>query len=90
MRILLVEDDHQIASNIAEYLRDQSFAVDVAFDGVEGFNFAKGIAPYDIILLDRMLPGKDGASICRELRSLGVKTTIIMVTAMDSIDARVE
>jgi DNA-binding response OmpR family regulator len=41
MRILLVEDDHQIAANIAEYLRDQSFAVDIAFNGIDGFNYAK-------------------------------------------------
>jgi len=90
MRILLIEDDHQIAENIAEYLRDYSFAVDVSYDGIEGFNFAKGITPYDIILLDRMLPGKDGSTICRELRASWIKTPIIMVTAMDTVDARVE
>jgi DNA-binding response OmpR family regulator len=56
MRILLVEDDHQISANIAEYLRDQSFAVDIASDGIEGYNLAKGTTPYDVILLDRMLP----------------------------------
>lgn len=68
MRILLVEDDHQIAANIAEYLRDQSFSVDVFHDGMQAYNVASGITPYDLILLDRMLPGKDGATLCRELR----------------------
>lgn len=90
MKILLVEDDRQIAENIAEYLRDQSFAVDIAFDGIDGYNAAKGSTPYDLILLDRMLPGKDGATICRELRLAGCKTPIIMVTAMDSVESKVE
>lgn len=88
MRILVVEDERGIADNIAEYLRQYSFAVDTAYDGDEGLRFARAHA-YDIVLLDWMLPGTDGLTVCRTLRQLSPQLGIIMLTAKDTVDDRV-
>ncbi|HVW66246.1 MAG TPA: response regulator transcription factor [Candidatus Peribacteraceae bacterium] len=88
MRILVVEDEHGIADNIAEYLRQYSFAVDVAYDGNDGLHLAKANT-YDIALLDWMLPGIDGLELCKLLRKDFPSLGIIMLTAKDAVDDRV-
>ncbi|MDD4151949.1 MAG: response regulator transcription factor [Candidatus Gracilibacteria bacterium] len=90
MKILLIEDEPQISKNIEEFLKQNTFAVDIAMDGEQGFHLAKSSNPYDIIILDLMLPKKDGISVCRDLRKLDIKTPIIMLTAKDTIDNKIE
>ncbi len=88
MKILVVEDERGIAENIAEYLRQYSFAVDTAYDGNTGLELAKSNT-YDIALLDWMLPGTDGLTLCKMLRKEFPQLGIIMLTAKDTIDDRV-
>lgn len=89
MRILLVEDEPRMGHFIAKGLREQSFAVDLAPDG-EAALYQISINNYDLLLLDVMLPRKDGYTVCRELRGQGIKTPILMLTARDTVDDRVE
>jgi two-component system OmpR family response regulator len=89
MRVLLVEDELDLASAIARALADEDFAVDVAHDGDEGLLQATEI-PYDAIVLDVMLPGRTGWEVLRSLRSAGRTTPIIMLTARDAVDDRVQ
>jgi len=79
-RILVVEDNTDIAFLVAMHLRDSGAHVDVAHDGHEGLRKAMH-DPYDLVILDLMLPGKDGLEICRELRSQSFYTPILMLTA---------
>lgn len=80
MRILIVEDDHTIAQAVKEGLEQESFAVDVCFDGVDGYNAAAN-DDYDLIILDLMLPGMDGVEITKRLRQEAKHTRILMLTA---------
>jgi len=89
MRILIVEDDHKICNAIKKGLEQESFACDVAFDGKEGFGQASTIE-YDLIILDRMLPETDGLNICKALRNQGKHVPILILTAKDKIEDRVE
>lgn len=88
MRILLVEDDSGVAGFIVKGLTEERYAVDLSADGEEGYVMANAI-PYDLIILDVMLPNLDGMSICRRLRSQGKSVPIILLTAKDTIDDRV-
>lgn len=88
MRILLVEDDARLAASVTKGLREQSYAVDVAGDGDEA-SYQAEVNQYDLIILDVMLPHKNGFTVCRELRAQGVKTPVIMLTARGEIDDRV-
>jgi two-component system OmpR family response regulator len=88
MRILLVEDEADLASALARALTDEAFAVDVAPDGEEGLLRAGEIA-YNAIVLDVMLPRRDGWSVLRSLRAAGHTTPVIMLTARDDIADRV-
>jgi len=88
MRILLVEDDAVIADQLAAVLSRERFQVEVARDGEEGLDQAL-LHSYGLVILDIMLPRRDGWSVCDELRRLGVTTPILMLTARDSIDDRV-
>jgi DNA-binding response OmpR family regulator len=88
MRILLVEDNRRLNHTLKLSLMDDGYAVDPAFDGMEGEELAL-MTPYDAIILDIMLPEKDGLQVCRDLRSERLKTPIIMLTAMDAVDDRV-
>ncbi|MBP9855278.1 MAG: response regulator transcription factor [Candidatus Omnitrophica bacterium] len=88
MRILLVEDEKKIASFIERGLKEHHYTVDVAYDGEEGLYQAE-INPYDLILLDIMLPKKDGVTICRELRNQKINTPILMLTARDALKDKV-
>lgn len=88
MRILLVEDEPRVSNFIIKGLRGQSYAVDLAVDGEEAL-FKVGINDYDVIILDVMLPVKDGFQVCYELRNQGVKTPVLMLTARDGVEDRV-
>lgn len=88
MRILLVEDEPRMARFIAKGLREQSFAVDLAEDG-EAALLQMAINSYDLVLLDVMLPHKDGLAVCQELRAQSIQTPVLMLTARDAVDDRV-
>ena len=89
MRVLVVEDDPGIGSLVSEDLRDQGYAVDWAQDGDEGYALLSSF-PYDLVVLDLTLPGRDGLSITRELRSRKVGVPILMLTARDAVADRVK
>jgi DNA-binding response OmpR family regulator len=88
MRILLIEDDPKLSDSIAKHLRAESFAVDIAADGIKGENFAL-VNEYDVILLDIMLPRQDGWTTCKNLRNAHVLTPILMLTALDDVDDKI-
>ena len=88
MRVLLVEDDQRIAHFVAKGLRENTYAVDVAVDGGAAL-YQSAINVYDAIVLDVMLPIKDGFAVCRELRESGVKTPVLMLTARDAVEDKV-
>ena len=85
VRILLVEDEARVASFIARGLREHTYAVDLAADGEQALYLAS-VNPYDLVVLDLMLPVKDGYTVCRELRAGGFRLPILMLTARDGVD----
>jgi len=90
MRILVVEDEHKIANAIKKGLEQESYAVDVAYDGDDGLDFAL-TDDYDLIVLDRMLPGEtDGLQILTTMREKKLHTPVIFVTAKDRVKDRVD
>ena len=89
MRILLVEDEPRIANFVSKGLRENAFAVDVAETGEDALYQAE-INTYDAIILDVMIPEKDGFEVCRELREKGVPIPILMLTARDAVEDRIE
>jgi heavy metal response regulator len=88
MRILLVEDEERIASFVARGLKEAHYVVDVAKDGEKGLFMAE-VNEYDLLILDVMLPGKDGISVCRELRAKKIDLPILMLSAKDTTDDKV-
>src|ERR1700746_861035 len=88
MRVLLIEDDKKAASLLARGLQEEGCVVDVAPTGEAGEEQA-AINEYDVIVLDWLLPGKDGIAVCRALRERDVSTPILMLTARDSLADRV-
>jgi len=88
MRVLLVEDESRIADFIRKGLSEYGYAVDVAHDGEEALDWVD-VAEFDIVVLDVMLPVRDGIEVCRELRERGVQTPVLMLTARDAIEDRV-
>lgn len=88
MKILLVEDDERITDAVAEDLTDQHHVIDVAYDGQAGLELANAFT-YDVILLDIMLPKMNGMTLCKQLRSQGCSTPILMITARDTITDKV-
>lgn len=82
MKLLVVEDEHRIAQAIKEGLEQESYAVDLCYDGDEGLSTAQN-DEYDVIILDVMLPGMNGYEICRALRAAGDHTPVLMLTAKD-------
>src|SRR5262245_17243521 len=88
MRILLVEDEPSAAHLLAKGLREQAYAVDVAADG-ETAIFQIGTTDYDAVVLDVMLPVKNGLAVCRTIRDSGSTVPILMVTARDAVEARI-
>src|SRR5262245_51918426 len=89
MRVLVIEDEPAVAAFVKKGLREAAYAVDVADDGQTGYRLA-ATREYDTIVLDLMLPGKDGFSIIRELRDESVETPILCLTARDTVDDRVQ
>jgi len=88
MKILVVEDEERVAQFIQKGLKEEGHAVDVSYDGEDG-SFLAEVNDYDLILLDVMLPKKNGISVCREIRARGVVTPVLMLTARDSVEDRV-
>lgn len=88
MRLLLIEDDRKAARLLAKGLQEEGFVVDVAPTGEDGEEKA-AVNEYDLIVLDWLLPGKDGLAVCRALRACGSSTPILMLTARDSVADRV-
>ncbi len=89
MRILVIEDEVKIASAVKRGLEIHGYAVDMVHDGDSGYTSASS-ADYDLIVLDRMLPGMDGVTVCRKLRADDVHTPVLMLTARGTIGDRVE
>src|ERR1700694_620403 len=89
MRVLLVEDEPTAAQVLAKGLREQAYAVDIAADG-EAAIFQAGTTDYDAVILDVMLPIKNGMEVCRSIRASGCSVPILMVTARDAVEARIE
>lgn len=88
MRILLVEDEHRIAQSIKKGLEQEKYAVDVVYSGNEGYDFAS-TTTYDAIIMDLMIPGIDGLKVCAKLRSEGIHTPILMLTAKSTTEDKV-
>ena len=88
MRLLVAEDHPSLARSIANGLRDEGYAVDLTFDGEEAFHLGS-VNPYDGIVLDIMLPQRDGFSILTSLRRKGLKTPVLFLTAKDAVEDRV-
>ena len=90
IRVLIVEDNRDICENIAEYLDKHSYVMDFAYDGISAMHLAL-THPFDIIVLDLMLPGMDGLSFCRKLRAdADAQIPILMLTARDTLDDKLE
>lgn len=89
MKILIIEDDRKIASFVKKGLKEHGYVMDVCHDGDEGYDLASGES-YDVILLDIMLPGRDGLSILRALREEKNTVPVILLTARSGLDERVE
>ena len=85
MRLLVIEDERKIARVITESLKREKYAVDVAYDGEEGFNLADS-QPYDLLIVDRMLPGLEGAEIVKKLRENGKNMPILFLTALSTTE----
>lgn len=89
MRILLIEDELRIANFIERGLKEEHYAVDVADNGEKAL-YCADVNPYDLIILDIMLPDMNGFAICRELRGKGIETPILILTAKDSLQDKVQ
>jgi DNA-binding response OmpR family regulator len=89
MKILVVEDEHKIAQSIKKGLEQENFIVDLAFSGNDGFDLAS-TEEYDLIVLDLLLPGMDGITICSKLRENKIHTPVLMLTAKGQIRDKVE
>ena len=88
MHVLLVEDERTISAYIKRGLEEHGYAVDVAYTGREALDWLQS-GPFDMIVLDIMLPELDGLSVCRTIRAQGVQTPVLMLTARDTVDDRV-
>jgi len=89
MRILLVEDDRKGARILSSGLEEEGFTVDLAADGSEA-EAALGTVDYDLVILDWLLPGKQGIEVCRDLRRRDASTPVLMLTALDAVEDRIE
>lgn len=89
MRILLAEDDKRLSKMLAFLLKKEKYIVDCVYDGQEAMEYAE-LSDYDIVILDWMMPKKDGISVCRELRQAKKQTAILMLTARDTLEDRIE
>ena len=88
MKVLVVEDEHKVANAIKKGLEQEAFAVDITYNGNAGFDLAVG-ERYDTIILDLMLPGMDGVTLCKKLREQNIHTPILMLTAKGQLEDKV-
>ncbi len=88
MRVLLVEDERKISAYLRRGLEEAGYAVDVAYTGSEALDWVEK-ADYDAMILDILLPEVDGLTVCREIRKRGMKATVLMLSARDTVDDRV-
>ena len=88
MRILVIEDEVKVAAFVRQALTEEGHAVDVAHDGEAGLELARA-ADYDLLVLDWLLPGRDGLAVCRALRDAGSRLPILMLTARDAVEDRI-
>lgn len=88
MKILLIEDNRDLALNLFDYFESKGHTMDLAGDGISGLHFA-ATNPYDVLILDLMLPGLDGLTLCRKLREAGKQTPVLMLTARDSLEDKI-
>jgi DNA-binding response OmpR family regulator len=88
MNILLIEDNRDLATNMFDYFEARGHTMDLAGDGISGLHFASS-KQYDVLVLDLMLPGIDGLTLCRRLRDAGRHIPILMLTALDSLDDKI-
>ena len=89
MKILVVEDEHKIANSVKHGLEQEAYVVDVAYDGIEGYDLAAS-EEYDVIVLDLMLPGMGGLEICKKLREEKNHTPVLILTAKGELSDKVE
>ena len=89
MRILLVEDDRPLAESLKYQLEDEGLTVDTCHNGEDGLYYALSV-PYDLLLLDRMLPGSDGVALLQELRRRGSGVPVILLTALGDLSDKIE
>ena len=89
MRILVVEDEHRLANAIKKGLEQERYAVDVAYTGTDGYDMGSS-EDYDLLILDLMLPGMDGLTICSKLRGQNIHTPVLILTAKDRVRDKVE
>jgi DNA-binding response OmpR family regulator len=89
MRILVVEDERKVAKFIRQGLEEEGHAVEVAADGVTALDLLLGGPPYDLVVLDLMLPGRDGLGVLRSLRERSIDTPVLVLTARDALPDRV-
>jgi DNA-binding response OmpR family regulator len=88
MRILIVEDEPGLAQTLKRGLEEERYVADTVGDGRDALDYAAA-APYDVVILDVMLPGMDGFGVCRRLREMGVPSHVLMLTALSEVDERV-
>lgn len=89
MRVLIVDDDKRLCDTVKRGLEEDSYSVDCVYEGDEGECYAES-SSYDLIILDIMIPCKNGLEICRNLRTRGIRTPILMLTAKDTVEDRVK
>ncbi|MBI5810052.1 MAG: response regulator transcription factor [Deltaproteobacteria bacterium] len=89
MRILVIEDEKKVAAFVKRGLEQESYAVDVVHDGIEGQHYAE-VNEYDAIILDIMLPKKSGFDVLKDLKTKGVKAPVLLLTARDAVEDRVK
>lgn len=83
MKILIIEDDARIADNLAQFLRKNNYIIEIAYDGITGYNLGE-LNNYDLIILDLTLPKMDGITVCQKLRKNQCQSLILMLTAKDT------
>ena len=89
MKILIVEDEHLIANALKKGLEQEHYTVDLAFDGLDGYDLASS-GDYDIVLLDLMLPKMDGMELCRQIRNQQIHVPILMLTAKSQLEDKIK